>query len=466
MCSDISHRESANKKSRTQTKRSYAVSPGKKIFRGISFLVIAYIATAIIMRLLVDYNPHFSLKIIGLIFSFALLLYGIYSFLSGIVAWIKRAPGTSKEHRNQNRLKGYTLVSTGLFVATTGMLRVFIVFPLGEEDSASFIYQLPVFIQVLIYQIPDGTPLILLMLPGMLILFIGYVIIKFGRRHLVVSYPASEFDNTTDTLLYLRPFVTDKLSIPYTGTLDWIILGAFDTRLWTVMWLFLHGINRYEELLAYAFRHIGKFVTIGNPKEQLPQLGALRLYSSTTEDKGGDSWKNTVSQLIADSKLICLHVGFSDSIRWEIEAVIASADPQSVLLCVNAPRPKAKLRGLQKVIRAEIGSAWNQFREAYGPIFPHGLPKTLGKGRFVRFNEDWGAEPVQPTKRKVAWFIPVRSSRNRPNKVESALAWLSWILVPEPFGRRFARKFINFLTFIVSLFGIIAFLVLLVSFLR
>jgi len=348
-----------------------------------------------------------------------------------------------------SRLIGSALVAAGSMTVMIGLLAMLIVCPLGVADTASYMMRLPIFLQIVISQVPDGTPLEFLMLPGELTIAAGYVLIKLGRRHLVATYGASALRSSGATLLYLRPFVADKSPLPLAVPL--VFVDLFDMRYWTCGWLRLRGITRYEELIAYAFRHVGRAVTMGDPREHLPQLGASRVYCASAGASEA-AWKTVVAEQIAGAKLILLHVGLSAAMHWEIEKVIAIADPQRVLLCVYPPgkqKTKSKLRPYS-ARRAEVNTAWSQFREACGAIFPHRLPETIGDARFVKFDANWTAEPVQATMRKVAWFMPQRPSWPRQDTMDGVIAWLLWVMIPEPFARRLARRTIHVATFIVA----------------
>jgi hypothetical protein len=201
-------------------------------------------------------------------------------------------PPLGRSNRRQSRLAGCALVAVGLLTAAIGVLAVLIVIPLGDDDASSFVMRLPKFLQLIISQVPVGTPLLLLTLPGTLTILAAYALLKLGRRHLVATYSPSMIRASGDTLLYLRPFIADKSPSPYVAPLDFELLGLFDMQVWTGMWLYLQGITRYEELLAYAFRRVGMLVTIGDPKERLPQVGALRVYSTSSGAAGSASGDN------------------------------------------------------------------------------------------------------------------------------------------------------------------------------
>jgi len=345
-----------------------------------------------------------------------------------------------------------------------GLLAIFIVIPLGDADAASYLMRFPYFLQVIISRIPDGTPPQLLMLPGALIGFAGYVSIRRGRRHLVAASSAGGQLPGPDTILYLRPFVADRSPLPSLFTLDSFIFGFFEKKPWIHSWLVLRGIARYEELIAYAFRRLGKIVTIGDPQERLPQLGAARMYapSGRPGSSGGAEWQTVVAEQIARAKLILLHVGISPGLHWEVETVIAAADPLRVLLCINpAGKLKNRIRNsIDPARRREADATWRVFREAHGALFPRGLPETLGDCRFVRFHADWTAIPVQVTKRRLAWFVPTRPRWPGRDTLDGVLAWLLWLMIPERLARRLARRTINAATFMVALVGVVTAIVM------
>jgi hypothetical protein len=355
------------------------------------------------------------------------------------------------------RVVGRALITLGVTLATIGVLLVLIVLPLGSDDAASVVSRFPVFLQNAISRIPEGTPLLVVELPGAIAFAAGVALLKRGRRYFVATYRAGLLRPSENTILYLRPFVADKTPVPYTTPLDtWVLAGMFDMRVWTGLLLRLRGVTRYEEFIAYAFRRLGTLVTIGDPTEQLPQLGATRVYvpsSGSVGSVGTDAWQTEVAKQIACAKLILLHVGSSAGIRWEIERVIAVADPRRVVLCVYRPgKRKPGLRNLDSAHRSEVKTVWKEFREAHGAIFPHGLPETIGDGRFIKFDANWTAVPLQ-AKRGIIWFFPSRTGRLRRDTIDGTLVWLSWVMVPDRFARRLVRRLINFATCVIIFFA-------------
>jgi len=81
-----------------------------------------------------------------------------------------------------------------------------------------------------------------------------------------------------------------------------------------------------EEVLVSALRGIGPVITIGRPDEQLPLLGAIRIYCSD-----GD-WQRTVNELISKSQLLAINASTTPGLLWEIKAAVSSAGPSRILI--------------------------------------------------------------------------------------------------------------------------------------
>jgi hypothetical protein len=277
------------------------------------------------------------------------------------------------------------------------------------------------------------------------LLLIGYVIIKYGRRHIIRTYEAAEPHVFADPILYIRPFSADKaifLIRDLTFLFVNMLVHLIDRKTRITLRLG-KKIVRYEEFLAYAFQRVGTLVTIGDPREKLPLLGATRIYARTldlTSNSADEEWKTEIEHDIAAAKLILVHIGVSHNLRWELERIVKVAVPDRVVLCVNPIGPS--LKGLRSS-RARLKTSWKDFKEACGSIFPHGLPDTIDDARFVRFDANWNATPVKAAQRKIAWFIPGRNPDLSRRSVESVLAWMSWILTPESTVRQIARASIN-----------------------
>ena len=361
-------------------------------------------------------------------------------------------------HLHQQPALGYVLIVLGVVAVILGMGEAFMVRLLGEDDAQTYFEKLPAVVQTIVLaivlEVPEGTPLLVLMLPGLALAVTGFNIAQRGRRHLVATFEVSEPHAFTEPILYLRPFTADV-----SGVRSPSIFGSMFVHLskWDLTWARVQwwpGVERYEELLAYAFRRVGTVVTLGDPREPLPLVGATRTYAVTPSAEGepdDEAWRREVGAQIENARLVLLHIGSSEGLRWEIEQVIARADPGRVVLCVNPPPGKLtpSLYTWRRV-QADALKAWTEFREASGAAFPRGLPEAIGDTRFVRFDVDWTARLVERPQRKLFWLLPGGNPDLSRKTVEGALAWLAWMLVPESAGRRFIRRVVSQVLFIAG----------------
>ena len=371
----------------------------------------------------------------------------------GLASELRGTSGPHSNHLHQQPLLGRVLIAIGIVAGFLGLLEMLMVLPLGTADAQTYFHLLPRTLQMLVLAVPDGTPILLLALPGAVISVAGARVAILGRRHLVSTYDVTEPHKVKDPILYLRPFASDDAVTQQPGVP--VFLSLFDS--WNRAWMSvssIHGLPRYEELLAYAFKRVGNVVTLGDPTERLPLLGATRIYAATPEPPktpDAEDWKLEVAAQILNARLVLLHIGTSGALWWEIEKIVEVADPQRVVLCVHPPGKLKLSLPLFRKLRAEALEAWREFRDACGSAFPKGLPETIGDARFLQFEADWTARPVERPQRKLFWFIPGRDPDLSRRTVDSALAWLTWMLVPESSARRFTRKVVNFLLFVVAL---------------
>ena len=181
-------------------------------------------------------------------------------------------------------------------------------------------------------------------------------------------------------IVYLRPFESDRASM--TPSLQ------LRRRLRPLRNMVGPGGVRktWELRLADLLGDVGPFVTIGDPTETLPRVGAARLYV------GDDAWHQTVEDVLGRGGTIILHAGDSPGLDWEVERIVALDEPERIILSLP-------LGGDQH--REEM---YATFRTRFAHQFPRGLPEGAGESQFVYFDADWtphrleesGAVPAKP----------------------------------------------------------------------
>jgi hypothetical protein len=114
-------------------------------------------------------------------------------------------------------------------------------------------------------------------------------------------------------ILFLRSFADDDIHVPADRILppDRMPLEcpASDPKFWG-------RLVRFEEVLAGALWGIGPVVAIGQPSDELPQLGAVRSYYDDA------SWQSNVMALMRRARLVFVIPSASRWVRWEIDTLL------------------------------------------------------------------------------------------------------------------------------------------------
>jgi hypothetical protein len=96
-------------------------------------------------------------------------------------------------------------------------------------------------------------------------------------------------------------------------------------------YMFPLGALTEEEILARVLKRVGPCVAIGEPGQNLPELGFHRLY---VEDA---SWKARVEELMATARVVFLRAYDSDAVLWEMETAKQILTPERLVIVRAAP---------------------------------------------------------------------------------------------------------------------------------
>lgn len=198
-----------------------------------------------------------------------------------------------------------------------------------------------------------------------------------GRQHLArVIDTSSPLLAPGAFVLYLRSFEDDSA---------WQVVHSIGHSDESDLWrnLMLSGLTREEQLVA-ALRPAGTVVALGRPGEQLPQVGALRLYEPDA------SWRQTVRDLLGQARLVVFAIGTGENLIWEFVQALAIVPPERVVLIATERQPYA-------VFRAEVSRALSRDRRRArrgAPVLPGEPPVTRTsdvRGWVISFGPDWRA---------------------------------------------------------------------------
>lgn len=106
-----------------------------------------------------------------------------------------------------------------------------------------------------------------------------------------------------------------------------------------------------EEVLALIFGRVGPFVALGRPQEELPTLGAARMYMES-------GWEQAVTDLMSGARLVVLRAGETEGLLWELGRATQVLSPERLLIVVPDGR-----------------KSYEAFRERAQPFFPRPLPE-------------------------------------------------------------------------------------------
>lgn len=197
----------------------------------------------------------------------------------------------------------------------------------------------------------------------------GVPLYRVGKRATALLAHEVLAADARSPVLYLRSFKDDPVGAqaPETGVTT--VFGLTATE---------------EEQIAQVFSQLGPVIAIGRPGERLPELGAARLYVSD------DEWKATVSELMADSRLVLYRASDTQNFHWEVEHGGKMMLPERIVFLIPA--------------KSEYGQFCRMAERLLPTRFPELPRRRLRCGSLaglVYFDANWEAHFVAP---QAAWF--------------------------------------------------------------
>jgi PQQ-like domain len=169
-------------------------------------------------------------------------------------------------------------------------------------------------------------------------------------------------DEERHPVLMLRSFADDRR----------LLRARRSDRASVVERLCLRRFERFEEVVAGTLAVHGPVLALSQPKEKLPPpLGAERRSFSMAD------WQDHIRELIADARLICVTVGRSQSLLWEISEIRAAGALDRAIF-VLPPTGKAEQRRRLLVLAYALGidstllDATRPDRDVLAVVFPGG----------------------------------------------------------------------------------------------
>ena len=129
----------------------------------------------------------------------------------------------------------------------------------------------------------------------------------------------------------------------------------------------------YEVELIRPFKKKMPVIAIGRPKEELPHIGANRLY---VEDQ---YWQDRVSKLVEKAVFVLIRPSNTDGLRWEIEHCLNHGHHHKLIISSKIGNRDGK------AIRK---ARYNTFRKRFYEVSNIDLPEYQSGVRYIGFDAD------------------------------------------------------------------------------
>jgi hypothetical protein len=198
-----------------------------------------------------------------------------------------------------------------------------------------------------------------------------------GKKHLALSVDQILAVDHRPPVVYLRSFQDDSkaAAVMSGGVPFWALVG-------------LASKKTEEEMLVDQLTPFGPVIAIGRPGEELPELGAARMYVDSSV------WHNEVEAQLDKAALVVLRLGSTEGLWWELEHSIGKIKPERFIVIVPHIRDRAKLQTI-------YDRACSHFPKSLPPFSSarklHGRTGSL-RG-FIYFDADWAPHYVDVTRR-------------------------------------------------------------------
>jgi hypothetical protein len=232
-----------------------------------------------------------------------------------------------------------------------------------------------------------GIFIYILLLSGRFLFKRGRQLSLKGQEDEIQQQVARIVQGNMPAVLYLRSFHEDD-SADSLSDVD---------RNWLPYGQMLASTQSTEEQLTELFEPVAPMICIGDPREGLPTVGALRIYYREDTER----WRQEVIAMMRRARLVIIRAGQTLGLEWELQQALAELPPEK-LVCLVIERKNADFSQfeaqLDQMIEGKTGkpvdiylpapplSRWQRLlRQLY--VAPH-----TAYGKVISFTPDW--EPV------------------------------------------------------------------------
>ena len=192
--------------------------------------------------------------------------------------------------------------------------------------------------------------------------FVGYLLLRQGKKHTVQTGEAVLKTDSRPPVLYLRSFddETEERSIAK------YFKNAFESNRKSLAHTVPPVGIREQDSLGFVFRKIGPYIALGKPGEELSELGSSKIYVPN------ESWQDTIHDFLQKSKCIIFKAGKTEGLKWELKEIVQRVNPLQIVMIMP--------------IKDDDYSSFIQWANA---IMPKAFPKDYPSGRMIVFDKNW-----------------------------------------------------------------------------
>ena len=190
--------------------------------------------------------------------------------------------------------------------------------------SGALLILVSIILMVVATQVGDFWFSLSIVAIGLILATRGNSLVKKGKQYHSREMAAKALRDSRSPIVYLRAFKDDELMSKSLVSRE----GLFRPSIFTAQ---LNLVSQ-EERMAKAMARIGPFLALGRSEDELPPLGAIRLYGDD------EHWHENILKLLKRARLVTIRAGVTKSLMWELKEARKFLRPQQLVFLVPNDR--------------------------------------------------------------------------------------------------------------------------------
>ncbi|HJP92322.1 MAG TPA: hypothetical protein VJ875_10230 [Pyrinomonadaceae bacterium] len=180
-----------------------------------------------------------------------------------------------------------------------------------------------------------------------------------------------------------------------------------------------------EEKLVSSYNRSGPVIALGKPGEELPLLGASRIYFDNS------TWQAAVLYLLSVSQLVIIQAGIAPGLLWELSVIRRKLAPEKLVISFT---------GWQDLDEWTRHLHYLRFKKYAEELLEHQLPPNINNTSHLTFDADWEVKPQSD----FSYSLPsVRARRRKIFRFVGAVSTVAVGLIAVSFWPAFQRNLLD-----------------------